>query len=66
MALVFYSSQNADRLVTLYRAARRAGRKFVIDLYAATIAAATGRDTIPQAGWEGVRVYLPRAHSADG
>ena len=61
MALAFYSPQNVDRVVTLYRAAKRAGRTFVIDLYTASIAAATGRDTIPQAGWENVRVYLPNA-----
>lgn len=61
MALAFYSPQNVDRLVTLYRAAKRARRVFVIDLYTAAIAAATGRETIPQAGWEGVRVYLPRS-----
>lgn len=61
MALAFYSPQNVDRLVTLYRAAKRAGRTFVVDLYTASIAAASGRDTIPQAGWENVRVYLPRA-----
>ena len=30
-----------------------------IDLYAATIARATGRDTIPQAAWDGVRVFVP-------
>ena len=31
----------------------------VLDLYAATIARATGRDTIPQADWDGVRVFVP-------
>lgn len=61
MALVFYSPQNVDRLVSLYRAARRSGRVFVMDLYAASIAAATKRPTIPQASWEGVRVYVPRS-----
>lgn len=61
MALAFYSPQNVDRLVTLYRAARRAGRVFVMDLYSAAVTAATRRQTIPQAGWEDVRVYLPRA-----
>jgi ribonuclease J len=61
MALVFYSPQNVDRLVTLYRATKRAGRTFVIDLYTASVAAATGRDTIPQAGWENVPVYLPHS-----
>lgn len=64
MALVTYSAQNVDRLVTLYRAALRADRDFVMDLYTAAVAAATGRDTIPQAGWERVRVFLPRAQRA--
>ena len=61
MVLAFHSPQNIDRVVTLYRAARRAGRTFVMDLYTATVAAATGRATIPQAGWEGVRVFVPRS-----
>ncbi|MBA2671750.1 MAG: hypothetical protein H0U67_15380 [Gemmatimonadetes bacterium] len=43
IALACYSPQNTDRLVTLSRAARRPGRVFVMDLYAATIARATGR-----------------------
>lgn len=60
IALVAYSGQNVDRLVTLYRAAKRAGRDLVLDLYAATIAAATGRATIPHADWVGVRVYVPQ------
>lgn len=61
MVLVFYSPQNVDRLVSLYRAAKRSGRIFVMDLYAASIAAATKRPTIPQAGWDGVRVYVPHS-----
>lgn len=61
IGLAFYSAQNVDRLVTFYRAAKRAGRELVIDLYTAAVAAATLRDTIPRAGWEGVRVYLPRS-----
>ena len=61
MVLAAYSAQNIDRLVTLYRAAKRAGRKLVLDLYGATIAAATGTESIPQADWDGVRVYVPLA-----
>jgi len=61
MALMFYSPQNIDRLVSLYRAAKRSSRIFVMDLYAASIAAATQRPTIPQADWEGVRVYVPHS-----
>ena len=59
MALALYSAQNIDRLVSLYKAARRAGRLFVFDLYGATIAAATNRSTIPQAAWAGVGVFVP-------
>jgi ribonuclease J len=61
LVLVCFSPQNIDRYVSLYRAARRAGRTFVIDLYAESVARATGRETIPNSGWEDVRVYVPQA-----
>lgn len=61
MALACYSAQNIDRLVSVYRAALRSDRDLVIDLYGAAIAAATGRDSIPQASWERVRVYVPQS-----
>jgi len=61
MVLAAYSPQNIDRLVTIYRAAKLSGRLFVMDLYAATMARATMHDTIPQADWESVRVYVPQA-----
>jgi ribonuclease J len=64
LVLAMFSPQNIDRLVTIYRAARRAGRELVVDLYATAVAAATGRDTIPQAEWDAVRVYLTRAQRA--
>ena len=56
---VWTSSQNIDRLVTVFRAARRTGRVFLIDLYTAVVLEATGRDTIPQSGWPGVKLYIP-------
>ncbi len=61
MVLAMYSPQNIDRLVTLYRAALRSNRDFVMDLYAAATTAAPGRGTIPQADWDRVRIYLPRS-----
>lgn len=61
LALACYSAQNIDRLVSVYRAAVRSGRKLVIDLYGAAIARATGRETIPQASWEAIRVFVPQA-----
>jgi ribonuclease J len=57
---VVASAQNVDRLVSVYRAARRADRTLVVDLYTATIAAATGVSTIPQPGSHNVRVYVPQ------
>ena len=57
--LVWTSAQNVDRVVTVFRAAKRTGRVLLIDLYAAVVLEATGRDTIPQSHWEGVRLFVP-------
>ena len=56
---VWTSSQNIDRLVTIFRAAKRTGRVLLIDLYTAVVLEATGRDSIPQSNWDEVRVYIP-------
>ena len=64
MVLAMFSPQNIDRLVSMYRACVRSGRDLVVDLYAAAIAKATGRATIPQADWDRVRVYLPKSQKA--
>lgn len=60
--LVCASAQNIDRVVTIFRAARRTGRTLIVDLYAAEILRATGRSTIPQGWWDGVRVFVPSHH----
>ena len=59
LVTVFSSTQNIDRLVTIYRACKRAARTLVIDLYTASIAAATGRNAIPQPGFPRLRIYVP-------
>ena len=56
---VWTSSQNIDRLVTIFRAAKRTGRLLLIDLYTAVVLEATGHETIPQTAWEDVRLYVP-------
>lgn len=61
LSLVWCSGQNIDRLVSVFRAARRSGRQLIVDLYTAHILAATNNAKIPQAEWDGVRVYLPWA-----
>ena len=58
--LVWASAQNIDRMVTIFRAAKRTGRVLLVDLYTAVILAATGRNTIPQSDWDGVRLYTPK------
>lgn len=59
LVLACYSAQNIDRLVTVFKAAKRSGRKLVLDLYAATMTRATGNPRIPQADWDDVLVYVP-------
>ena len=59
MPLVWCSGQNIDRLVTVFRAAKRAGRQLILDMYTAHILAATENPRVPQASWDGVRVFLP-------
>ena len=56
---VWTSSQNIDRIVTIFRAAKRTGRVLIVDLYTAVVLEATGRDRIPQASWGEVRLYIP-------
>ena len=57
---VWTSSQNIDRLVTILRAARKANRVLIVDLYTAVVLEATGRDSIPQSDWRDVRLYTPQ------
>ena len=52
------SGQNLDRLVSCFRAARRAGRQLVVDAYQAYVLMqlAPLSPNIPQFDWDGVRV----------
>jgi ribonuclease J len=59
MALVHSSAQNIDRLVSIMRACKRTGRRFIIDLYTAAILEATGNQNIPQSGWPDVALFIP-------
>ncbi len=56
---VWTSIQNIDRIVTIFRAAKKTGRSLVINLYAAVVLDATGRDTILKSHWDGVKFYVP-------
>lgn len=59
LQLVWCSGQNIDRIVTIYKAAKKVGRQLILDMYTAHILKATGNKHIPQAGWPGIRVFLP-------
>ena len=43
-ALIYLSAQNIDRIITAYNAARRAGRRFIMDELSAVAAEAAGLD----------------------
>jgi ribonuclease J len=59
LALVWSSGQNIDRLVTIFKAARKARRQFIVDMYTATILDATGNASICGALHNNMRVFLP-------
>lgn len=61
MALVWSAAQNIDRLVTIYKACRKSGRQFIIDMYTASILRAIDNPNLPQPGWSNLRVFLPRS-----
>jgi ribonuclease J len=63
MALIACSAQNIDRVVTVYRAAKRTGRTLIIDAYAAEILKATGQTSIPKPidGWTNIAVFIPQS-----
>jgi ribonuclease J len=62
---IFTSSQNLDRLVSIYRAARLSGKVLVIDLYTAFVLDKLSiiSPSIPQFDWEGVSVLFGHYHA---
>jgi len=60
IVLVTTSSQNIDRLVTIFRAAKRSGRMFIIDFYTAEILEILKKyANLPNAEWRRIRVCFP-------
>jgi ribonuclease J len=62
IVLVVSSAQNIDRIVTIYRAAKRTGRTLIVDAYAAEVLKATGYDSIPKpvSDWSNLAVFIPQ------
>ncbi|MDD4873539.1 MAG: MBL fold metallo-hydrolase [Dehalococcoidales bacterium] len=65
IAFVFCSSQNIDRIVSIYRAVKRSGKLLVIDLYTAYILdkLSTISKHLPQFNWDEIRVKYFRHHA---
>jgi len=65
LSYVFTSSQNLDRLVSIYRAARRNSKTLVVDLYTAFVLDKLSviSKSIPQFDWDGVRVLYSYYHA---
>ncbi|MCA9123651.1 MAG: MBL fold metallo-hydrolase [Planctomycetaceae bacterium] len=61
MCLVWCSSQNIDRIVTVADAAQRTGRNLILDMYTAEILRAANDAALPQPGRDGVTVFLPQS-----
>lgn len=64
IVLADFSAQNIDRLVTFYRAAKRAGRIFVVDLYTANVMnAIKDYASIPHQSFAfpDIKVFYPRS-----
>lgn len=61
LCLVWCSSQNIDRIATVADAARRSGRKLILDMYTAEILRAADDSVLPKPGHDGVTVFLPKS-----
>ncbi len=62
---VLQSSMNIDRIVTMYRAAKRSGRTFLEELYMADIASAIG-GSIPNPTFDDVYAFITSASRYEG
>ena len=62
---VLQSSMNIDRIVTMYRAAKRSGRVFLEDLYMADITSSVG-GSIPNPAFSDVYAFITSANRYEG
>jgi ribonuclease J len=61
LILLHTSSQNIDRIVSIFRACKKTGKTLVIDLYTAVMLDATGNKNIPQSYWPEIALYIPQS-----
>jgi len=60
LAMVWTSGQNIDRIVTIYKACSQTGKKLIVDLYTASILKAIKNPHLPQPGFKGFHVFIPK------
>jgi ribonuclease J len=60
LSLVWTSGQNIDRLVSIYKACRKTEKKFIVDLYTASILKAIENPNLPQPGFKDFHVFVPK------
>lgn len=61
ITMIHASSQNIDRIVSIFKACKHTGKTLVMDLYAAAILGATGNEKLPQSDWPDIAVYIPNS-----
>lgn len=61
ISFLLTSSQNIDRIVSAYRACKRAKKTLIIDIYTAWVLELlkTVSDRVPNLGWESLKIYTP-------
>lgn len=61
LTLIWTAGQNIDRIVSIYKACRRAGKKFIVDIYTASILMAIKNHRVPQPGFRDFHVFVPNS-----
>ncbi|MGM0609300.1 MAG: MBL fold metallo-hydrolase [Candidatus Muiribacteriota bacterium] len=60
LAFVQASSQNIDRIVSIYRACIQSSRVLIYDLYTSLIMEGANNPNIPQSNWNNVKLFIPQ------
>lgn len=60
---ILQAATNIDRLVTVFKAARRSNRVLIQDLYMAEVATAAGKNIPNPASFSGVRVFITNGYN---
>jgi ribonuclease J len=58
--LIMFSSQNIDRIVTIYKTILKLKKTLILDFYTAMILEGIDNSNIPKFDWNNIRVYLPK------